>query len=199
MVSKTGRRAQGTMFDDTPMGILEMLLIGGGIVAGLSFAPALLAALGGLGYAMRSEDRQRFKKIQTSFSYLKQKGYVSVKQQARDEQAFVLTSKGRRRAQLLFLRQRIAKMKRPPRWDRKWRMILFDIPAGERMKRNAFRSLIRRLGAVMLQKSVWIYPFDCSEEVILLREFFRLSERELRLVIANDIGTDRALRKHFKI
>ena len=59
--------------------------------------------------------------------------------------------------------------------------------------------MIRRIGAVMLQKSVWVYPYDCSEHIALLRQFFDLPEEALRLVEAHSIGDDLALRKHFKL
>jgi DNA-binding transcriptional regulator PaaX len=88
---------------------------------------------------------------------------------------------------------------RPKRWDKKWRLILFDISAEERAKRNAFRGLIRRLGAVMFQKSVWAYPFDCSEQIKILTDIFGFSADELRLVIADSIGDDKELKVHFKL
>ena len=51
----------------------------------------------------------------------------------------------------------------------------------------------------MLQKSVWVHPFDCSEQIDLLREFFGLSLSELRLVIADEVENDSELKRHFNL
>jgi len=111
-----------------------------------------------------------------------------------------LTAKGRKRiSHYLEMRGFLKPIERPKTWDRQWRIILFDIPSDDRTKRNEFRSFIRRLGAVMLQKSVWIYPFDCESQVLLLRKFFNFTENEVRLVIANFIGEDKKLRMQFQV
>jgi len=44
MVQKI-KQLRGTLFDDTPRGILEAFLVAGGITIALSAAPALLIAL----------------------------------------------------------------------------------------------------------------------------------------------------------
>jgi hypothetical protein len=58
---------------------------------------------------------------------------------------------------------------------------------------------LRELGFIKLQKSVWLYPFHCNDEIELLREFFGLNEKEMRLIIAEDIGDDKWIRKIFQI
>jgi phenylacetic acid degradation operon negative regulatory protein len=44
-------------------------------------------------------------------------------------------------------------------WDRKWRIILFDIPESQRTVRQMFRLKLLDFGARMLQSSVWISPY----------------------------------------
>lgn len=191
----------GYMLDDTPRGLLETLLIGGGILATLTFAPTLFAVLGGIGMAIRTEDKAKRKRLHQSFQYLKRRKYVRVIT-SKDERGFriELTEVGKRRASDIHTRRALLKpIPRPRVWDQKWRIILFDIAAEERSKRNAFRGLIRRLGAVMLQKSVWVYPFDCSEHVNLLKTFFDLSDKELRLIVSGSIGDDKELKKVYKL
>jgi DNA-binding transcriptional regulator PaaX len=187
------------LFDDTPRGLLEALFVAGGVAAALTLAPTLFFALAGIGFALRAGDRRQRKKLQGSFQYLVRHGFVT-KRTIRRGMRIELTPRGRAHVQRFMARRMLLQpIARPAIWDHKWRIILFDIPAGERSKRNAFRSLIRRLGAVMLQKSVWIYPFDCSEQVGVLRSVFRLSDAELRLVTADSIGDDIALRARFDI
>lgn len=191
---------KGSLFDDTPRGVLEALLIGGAIVVTLSTAPMLLAVLGAIGYVIKEDDKARRQKLYTYASYLKRRKYLAISPVSRGRVRVSLTSLGRERA-LNARAKRILSMPiaRPKMWDYRWRLILFDIAADERMKRNAFRAFIKKIGAVMLQKSVWIHPFDCSEHVQVLRDYFNLTDNELRLVLATDIGDESSYRKHFNL
>lgn len=198
MVRKTNH-TKGHLFDDTPRGLLEALFLAGVGAAALTVAPTLVIALSGIGFALKAGDKVRYRKLRSSLQYMRKKGYV--RSHAYNEGIRLeLTKKGQE-----YIKRYIAKREaftppeRPRVWDKKWRIILFDIPAGERSKRNAFRSLIRRLGAVMLQKSVWVYPFDCSEQVALMNEVFAFKSEELRLVVAESIGEDTEFRKHFSL
>ena len=201
MVSKNNHdsKNKGYLFDDTPRGILEALLVAGGIAIALSTAPTLFMALAGIGYIISAQDRARRKRVQRSFQYLNRCGYVTKRDRSNGFR-IVLTPRGRVRA-LHYTKRRAlnTSVPRPKVWDRKWRLILFDIPTGERAKRNAFRSFIRRQGAVMLQKSVWVHPFDCVEQIDLLKHIFDFSDVHLRLIVTDSIGIDAEFRRHFKL
>lgn len=45
-------------------------------------------------------------------------------------------------------------------WDKKWRIVFFDIEEISRSLRNKLRVKLKELGFAMLQKSVWITPYD---------------------------------------
>lgn len=64
------------------------------------------------------------------------------------------------------------KLKRPARWDRKWRVVFFDVPEKRRIIRDALRQKLRDLDFYELQKSVFVSPFPCREEIDLISEFF---------------------------
>lgn len=54
-------------------------------------------------------------------------------------------------------------------WDRKWRIVVFDIPEEKRIIRNLFRRNLKKWGFKHLQKSVWISKrnvFDKLESYI---------------------------------
>ncbi len=53
-------------------------------------------------------------------------------------------------------------------WDKRWRVVIFDISEINRIIREALRDKLRQLGLGMLQESVWITAHDVS---IDLREF----------------------------
>lgn len=177
--------------------LLVALLIAGGVFTVLSIEPALLAAA--IPFARRyrnaPQDRRRFQK---AFSYLRQKKYITVRPKGGKAEISV-TEHGRRRARANYFSTKASLPMRPRKWDRVWRLIMFDIPVGDRLKRDAFRHMVRRLGAVMFQQSVWLYPHDCSEQVAFLSRYFELPQDNLRLVISSDIGDDSAFRKHFGV
>lgn len=54
------------------------------------------------------------------------------------------------------------------KWDKKWRMVIFDIEEIQRVKRRKFRDKMKELGLGMLQKSVYLTPFDIGLD---LQEF----------------------------
>ena len=90
-------------------------------------------------------------------------------------------------------------IKRPKRWDGKWRIVIFDISQLKKFYRELFRGKLKELGFYPLQKSVWIHPFECRDEIEVLREFFGLTQDEVRLVVAENIEKDDWLREIFEI
>ena len=49
-------------------------------------------------------------------------------------------------------------------WDRKWRLVIFDIEEKNKPIRNSLRDLLKHLGFAQMQRSVWISPFDYLED-----------------------------------
>ena len=135
-------------------------------------------------------------KISSVFSRLRKEGCIKMVKRNHDIH-ISLTEKGKKKAGWLQIDS--LEIKRPKKWDGKWRIILFDISELKRLWRDAFRAKLKELGFHHLQKSVWICPFDCRDEIELLREFFGLSNKELRLITCEDIGEDDWFRKHFNL
>lgn len=176
--------------------LLVALLLGGGVFAIMGTAPWLLAGTIPLALAFKDSRKNR-RKASYSFWYAKKRKYLSVRQH-HGKMQIALTERGRRIAEEHLLRMRAAKAT-STKWDRKWRLILFDVPMEDHQKRNALRYLLRRLGAIKLQQSVWIYTHDCSEEISFFQEFFGLGSAHIRVVVTEDIGDDRVFRKHFNL
>ncbi len=57
------------------------------------------------------------------------------------------------------------------KWDKKWRLVTFDIPDKKKRERNAFSEKLKDLGFYPLQESVFIYPYDCRDEIDFMCEF----------------------------
>lgn len=90
------------------------------------------------------------------------------------------------------------KIKLPERWDEQWRIVIFDIPEHKRKARNALAATLKRLGLIPLQKSVFVFPYDCENEIDFVAETFELRPY-IRFITANAIDNDIELRHKFKL
>jgi phenylacetic acid degradation operon negative regulatory protein len=84
-------------------------------------------------------------------------------------------------------------------WDKKWRIILFDIPADKDSQRQRFRWRLKSMDAYMLQKSVFVSPYSCEDEIGSWCQEFGLSDC-VDIIVADHIGSRENLaKKHFDL
>lgn len=84
----------------------------------------------------------------------------------------------------------------PERWDRKWRLLIFDIREKRKSCRDKLRLTLVNLGFIRLQNSVWVYPYDCEEYIALLKADFKIG-KELLYIIADEVEGDHVLKRYF--
>lgn len=82
------------------------------------------------------------------------------------------------------------------RWDRKYRIVMFDIPHYRRKDRDHIRNTLRACGFLRIQDSVWLYPYDCEDLIMLLKSDAHVG-KDLLYVIAESIENDRWVKNHF--
>ena len=122
------------------------------------------------GFAKKLESRPHaFRK---SLTYLKKNRLLKVEERG-GKTTFVLTELGRKR--IISGEFETLRISTPKRWDKKWRLVLFDVPEENKNARDALRRKLRELGFYKLQKSCFIYPFECRDEVDFITEFFNIS------------------------
>lgn len=86
---------------------------------------------------------------------------------------------------------------KPPRWDGKWRLVLFDIPEEAfRPARGILRAKLKEWEFYPLQKSVWVCPWPCEKEIQAIAELYEVAPY-VDVVVAEKIANDGLLRKHF--
>jgi DNA-binding transcriptional regulator PaaX len=107
-----------------------------------------------------------------------------------------LTPKGE--AKLRQLKVNDFKLQVPKKWDRKWRIIIFDIKEERRNLREKIRRTFNLIGFVRLQDSVWVYPYDCENLVTLLKADFKIG-KDLLYLIVDAIENDKNLKKEFDL
>ena len=177
--------------------ILKYLLIGGAVFIAAS-SPAFSYKLSKAFYRSLMKKKHfdgSRSEFNNAFYYLKRRGYLNF--QKRNHQVYIsLSEEGKKRAGEYQIDD--LKIKRYKKWDRKYRIAIFDIPNVARFKRDIFRGKIKQLGFYQLQQSVWVHAFDCWREINLLRDFLGLNKRELK-IITGTIEDDGSLREFFKI
>ena len=109
----------------------------------------------------------------------------------------ILTNKGKNIARSLFL-QDYKQLKRPAKWDGKWRMVMFDIPEDKTKLRNLIRFHLKKIGFLQIQGSVWIYPYPCEEIVTIVKTNFNFSD-EVIYITTESFEKDYKFKKIFKL
>lgn len=121
-----------------------------------------------------------YEAIKRSLIQLKHQGMVTYKRKYLQE-TLAITVEGKKRLEEILPRYRKKRT-----WDNRMYLITYDVPQTRKYNREILRSFLKRLGAAMLQESVWITPYNPRET---LRSF--LEERGLsEVVIISDLGKD---------
>ena len=130
----------------------------------------------------------------TALGRLSKLGLVTFEE--RDERHYArITERGKNILQLET--QKVAHMKKK-KWDRRWRVVIFDIPEKRRSVRVSLRRFMEEYGFVRLQNSVWIYPYDCEDLVALAKANLRIGADVLYMIVEK-LEHDKHLREHFKL
>ncbi|MBI2446754.1 MAG: hypothetical protein HYV51_03000 [Parcubacteria group bacterium] len=108
----------------------------------------------------------------------------------------VLTESGRNR----ILKYDIDKIeiKKPVRWDKLWRLVVFDIPEDKNLGRKALATKLKELGFYPMQKSVFIHPYECKNEIDFIVEIFNLAPY-VRFLRVKDIDIELDLKERFHL
>lgn len=135
--------------------------------------------------------RRQYEYISSSASKLVKRGLLFY-----DGKRYCMTSKGEdilRKWQFTDF-----KLERPKKWDRKWRVIIFDIPEKKRKIRDQIRVLFRSAGFYLLQDSVWVYPYDCEDILTLLKSELGVGKDVLYMIV-DELENDKHLRDFFDL
>lgn len=84
------------------------------------------------------------------------------------------------------------------KWDKKWRIVMFDIPERKKKIRDTFRYQLKRLGFLELQRSVFILPFECHYEIEYIIEFYNI-RKFVRFVDAHYVDNELDLLHKFNL
>lgn len=127
---------------------------------------------------------------------LENRGYIK-----RENNIYYLTDNGQKEAFLNYIKDNgspFIDINKPDKWDRKWRIIFFDVPEKKRILRDELRIMLKAIGFKEFQKSIWIYPYPVPDYLkkILFEEKIK---QYTRLITTENIEYDRDLRSMFNL
>ena len=170
-----------------------LLLLLGGVAFGCSLTPRRQR------YVVRTVIKEwkklSQKKISNEVKYLYRSKLIKRVENKDGTAAILLTDRGKLRALTYYFRNMKIEEKN---WDGKWRLVSFDIPEKLRWGRDALRRKIKELGFYELQKSVFIFPYECKDEIYFIIEFFGL-RKYVRYGVLESIDNDLSIKKVFDL
>ena len=90
------------------------------------------------------------------------------------------------------------KIEKQKDWDQNWHLVLFDIPIDKNRKRLSFDAILRNLGFVMYQRSVWVYPYPCRGVIEKITKHYGIS-KYISYATAISLDGQGALMHRFKL
>jgi DNA-binding transcriptional regulator PaaX len=158
-----------------------------GLISAALIAPNVLMALEKLGVL---DDKRKV--IANTRARLIKNGYLQ-----KNTKGFLsLTNQGMEKLKRYELSD--YKLVIPRVWDRKWRVLIFDIPEYRRGLREKIRLTLLSIGFKRVQDSVWVFPYDCAELISLLKADFKIG-KDLLYMVVESIENDGSLIKHFQL
>ncbi len=138
------------------------------------------------------DEKERKRKIAEALAYLRYRGLV----QDDYQHGLRLTKKAEHRLQ----QQEVEAICITPakRWDGVWRIVFFDIPEPMKTKRDQFAARLKHLGFGVLQRSVFICPHPCRDEVVQLARYYAV-DQYTTYIETSYIDNDTPLKEHFEL
>ncbi len=169
-----------------------LLLLLGGLALGLSGSPKRY-------FKILKEINKEWEKIEAralrrAIRSLYESKLIAEKQNPDGTITIILTEKGKQKALTYDFEN--MEIKKPQKWDGKWRVVLFDIPEKRKKFRESLRFHLKQLKFYEFQKSVFVHPYNCKDEIDYLIEFYDI-RRFVRFIVADSIDNELHLEKHF--
>lgn len=156
-------------------GEVALAIIGvAGTIALSAVAPNIFTALDKIFFkktsARRSTRSQKEQKLQRTFYYLKEHGYIIIKPKGRDFKVW-LSKLGKRKLKKVALDA--LSIPKPKSWNGKWWLVAADIPTEDyKWAADLFRQKLKDIKFYPLQRTLWFYPYDPRKEIEFLMNYF---------------------------
>lgn len=171
-------------------------------ILAIASLPALVLIAASMGNAVQVfkqfETSKRYNKsqIRNSINYLRREKLIEYIADKDGKTVVKITKMGKVKLRAFSID--LIEIKKPKCWDKKWRLVKFDIPMRFTKGREAFRFHLRDFGFYKFQKSAWVYPYPCEDEIIFIADFFGVGRYVEVLTVENALR-DNKLLKYFHL
>ena len=173
---------------------LLALTVIGGLLTLSALSVNTVGALANISARRKNIRRENYRNLWRNFREMKRRHELEFVEDSGDYLVYRLTPKGKKLVNKFVFEEMT--IKAPKVWDNRWRLIIFDIPEKFRQGRDALRRKLEDLGFYQCQKSVWIHPFECIDEVGFIKEMFEIKSF-VSLFTVDDM-TDGRIMYYFK-
>jgi len=87
---------------------------------------------------------------------------------------------------------------KPKKWDGSWRLIMYDISRFKKREQEIFRRMLKKFKMLQLQKSVYLFPYPCENEIEFLRGYLNMPEAIMILEVSK-LENESYYRRYFGI
>lgn len=150
---------------------LAIIALGGILTLG-AIAPGAFGELTRFLYRKKKDKYEQYRELWVRFNKLKQKGNLEFAKEENGYLIYRLSQKGKNKIRKFIFDELSVAI--PKEWDKKWRLVIFDIPESRRKERVALRKKLKDMGFYQCQKSAWIHPFPCLEEIEFLKDVLNI-------------------------
>ncbi|MEI7709169.1 MAG: hypothetical protein WCI76_00475 [bacterium] len=168
----------------------------------LASVPVIVVGAGAMGNAVqcfgmfKGSRKYSKKQIQSAMDNIKHQKLIEYVADKDGKTIVKITKKGETKLRAFDIE--LMKINTPKKWDGKWRLVMFDIPMKFTKGREALRYHLKELNFFQFQKSAWIYPYPCQDEIIFIADFFGVGKC-VEVLTVESILRDEKLRKYFHL
>lgn len=171
-----------------------MVVLLGGVALGLSGSPRkYFDTFNKIKKSWKNIDRRTFN---NSIKRLSQEKLIEERRMSDGSFNLILTKKGKDEALKLSLMGDVINFRKPKTWDKKWRIVIFDIPEKDREFRDILRNHLFTLEFYKLQQSVFVSPYPYEKSILELASLYS-AESYVRVITAIKIDNEFLLKEHF--
>jgi len=180
--------------DTKTIGKIILATIGfAGIMTIVAVAPNSLQMLELFGLGKK---KYNSRSVYRAMKRMEKQRLIEIKKEIGDKIILSITEKGKKK--LLEYNIDDMKIKKPEKWDKKWRIVSFDIPEKRKKAREALREKLKDFDFYPLQKSLFVYPFPCKDEIDFIAEIFQI-QNNITYFEALEINNEHKIRKYFDL
>ncbi len=166
-----------------------LTLVAAGALASIIVLPGMAAILA----LFKPKNKKEYFSLRRSLYSMRGNRLIEMKKE-RKGYSLSITNKGRSCLPRYNFENLL--LKKQKQWDGFWRLVTFDIPETKRGARTALNIKLKELGFYHFQKSIFLYPYNCKEEIDFIKDYFN-SREHIKYFLVKDFEGNKKLKRYF--